>query len=100
MTLIRYEEQRRNIRSADRDDAAGMDAVPATASNHLGGQSSVYLARAAGQPVDWYPWGAEAFKRAKELDRPILLDVGAVWCPWCGLMDRINDESFQLEVVK
>jgi len=38
--------------------------------------------------VDWYPWGAEAFKRAKELDRPILLDVGAVWCPWCGLMDR------------
>jgi uncharacterized protein YyaL (SSP411 family) len=60
----------------------------AAAHNHLVGQSSVYLARAAGQPVDWYPWGAEAFKRAKELDRPILLDVGAVWCPWCGLMDR------------
>ena len=67
---------------------AGMDTAQATAPNHLGGQSSVYLARAAGQPVDWYPWGAEAFKRAKELDRPILLDVGAVWCPWCGLMDR------------
>jgi uncharacterized protein YyaL (SSP411 family) len=67
---------------------ARMDTAQATAPNHLGGQSSVYLARAAGQPVDWYPWGAEAFKRAKELDRPILLDVGAVWCPWCGLMDR------------
>jgi len=40
------------------------------------------------QPVDWYPWGADAFKRAKELHRPILLDVGAVWCPWCALMDR------------
>ena len=66
----------------------GMDAAQAAAPNHLSGQSSVYLARAAGQAVDWYPWGAEAFKRAKELDRPILLDVGAVWCPWCGLMDR------------
>jgi uncharacterized protein YyaL (SSP411 family) len=40
------------------------------------------------QPVDWYPWGAEAFKRARDLNRPILLDVGAVWCPWCALMDR------------
>ena len=44
--------------------------------------------RAMNQPVDWYPWGADAFKRAKELHRPILLDVGAVWCPWCTLMDR------------
>src|SRR5271166_4833956 len=67
---------------------AGIDTAQAAAPNHLSGQSSVYLIRAAGQPVDWYPWGAEAFKRAKELDRPILLDVGAVWCPWCGLMDR------------
>jgi len=66
----------------------GMDTAQATAPNHLAGQSSVYLACAAGQPVDWYPWGAEAFKRAKELGRPILLDVGAVWCPWCGRMDR------------
>lgn len=56
--------------------------------NHLGGQSSAYLNRAAAQPVDWYPWGAEAFSRAKELNRPILLDVGAIWCPWCSLMDR------------
>lgn len=56
--------------------------------NHLVGQNSVYLSRAAAQPVDWYPWGAEAFEHAKELNRPILLDVGAVWCPWCRLMDR------------
>jgi uncharacterized protein YyaL (SSP411 family) len=56
--------------------------------NHLRGDDSPYLKRAAGQPVDWYPWGADAFTLAKELDRPILLDVGAVWCPWCGLMDR------------
>ena len=56
--------------------------------NHLAGQKSVYLSRAAQQPVDWYPWGAEAFQRAKGLNRPILLDVGAVWCSWCSLMDR------------
>jgi len=56
--------------------------------NHLSEQTSPYLKRAVSQPVDWYPWGAEAFQRAKELNRPILLDVGAVWCPWCTLMDR------------
>ena len=56
--------------------------------NHLRGQSSPYLRRAASQPVDWYPWGAEAFRRARQLDRPILLDVGAVWCSTCDRMDR------------
>jgi thioredoxin-related protein len=57
-------------------------------SNHLSGETSPYLKRALSQAVDWYPWGREAFQRAGELNRPILLDVGAVWCPWCGLMDR------------
>src|SRR5260370_14385734 len=56
--------------------------------NHLSGQMERYLNRAISQPVDWYPWGAAAFKRAKELNRPILLDMCAVWCPWCDLMDR------------
>jgi uncharacterized protein YyaL (SSP411 family) len=55
--------------------------------NHLPADSSAYLKRAISQPVDWYPWGPAAFRRAKELNRPILLDVGAVWCPWCDLMD-------------
>jgi hypothetical protein len=63
-------------------------ALTAATHNHLAGQSSAYLRRAAQQPVDWYPWSAEAFQHAKELNRPILLDVGAVWCPWCDLMDR------------
>jgi uncharacterized protein YyaL (SSP411 family) len=56
--------------------------------NHLSGQTATYLKRAVSQPVDWYPWGAEAFQKAQQLQRPILLDVGAVWCPWCALMDR------------
>jgi len=57
-------------------------------SNHLRGQTSRYLQRAVSQPVDWYPWSAGAFQRAQNLNRPIVLDVGAVWCPWCSLMDR------------
>jgi uncharacterized protein YyaL (SSP411 family) len=56
--------------------------------NHLRGQISPYLKRAASQPVDWYPWSAEAFRRARQLDRPVLLDVGATWCPTCDRMDR------------
>jgi uncharacterized protein YyaL (SSP411 family) len=63
-------------------------AVAQTKPNQLADEHSPYLNRALNQPVDWYPWGADSFKRAKELHRPILLDVGAVWCPWCALMDR------------
>jgi uncharacterized protein YyaL (SSP411 family) len=56
--------------------------------NHLSGQGAAYLKRAESQPVDWYPWGPEAWRRAEELDRPVLLDLGAVWCEWCERMDR------------
>ena len=56
--------------------------------NHLSGQVAPYLSRAISQPVDWYPSGTDAFKRARELNRPVLLDMGAVWCGWCDLMDR------------
>jgi uncharacterized protein YyaL (SSP411 family) len=61
---------------------------PPHKSNHLAGSTSGYLKRASQQPVDWYPWGSEAWRRAKELHRPVLLDLGAVWCVWCDLMDR------------
>ncbi len=56
--------------------------------NHLGGATSAYLKRASRQPVDWYPWGDEAWGQARKLDRPLLVDVGAVWCSWCEFMDR------------
>jgi uncharacterized protein len=69
--------------------AAGQIAAPgAPRPNHLKGSSSPYLQRASQQPVDWYPWGEEAFRKAKDLDRPILLDLGAEWCPYCTQMDR------------
>ncbi|HEV8360108.1 MAG TPA: thioredoxin domain-containing protein [Candidatus Thermoplasmatota archaeon] len=56
--------------------------------NRLASERSAYLRSAAHQPVDWHPWGAEAFARAKAEDKPILLDVGAVWCHWCHVLDR------------
>jgi len=61
--------------------------------NRLAKETSTYLRGAAHQPVDWYPWGEEAFRRAKELDRPILLDIGATWCHWCHVIDRESYED-------
>ncbi len=54
--------------------------------NRLAGESSSYLKNAAGQPVDWYPWGDEAFEKARREDKPVLLSIGAVWCHWCHVM--------------
>jgi hypothetical protein len=67
--------------------AASSPAAPPS-KNHLSGSRSAYLQRASDQPVEWYPWGEEAWRKAKELDRPVLLDVGATWCSWCNRMDR------------
>ena len=61
--------------------------------NRLKDEKSVYLSSAAHQPVDWYPWGREALDRAKKEQKPILLDIGAVWCHWCHVMDRESYES-------
>ncbi len=54
----------------------------------LVGARSAYLRGAAEQPIDWHPWGPEPFELAKRLHRPILLDIGAVWCHWCHVMDE------------
>jgi uncharacterized protein len=56
--------------------------------SRLSESSSAYLRGASEQAIDWYPWGEEAFAAAKRLNRPILLDVGAVWCHWCHVMDE------------
>ena len=45
------------------------------------------------QPVDWMEWGEAAFDRAAREDKPILLDIGAVWCHWCHVMDRESYED-------
>jgi uncharacterized protein YyaL (SSP411 family) len=64
--------------------------------NRLAKETSTYLRSAAHQPVDWHPWGEEAFRKAKELDRPILLDIGASWCHWCHVIDRESYEDARL----
>ena len=61
--------------------------------NQLAGEASPYLREAAHQPVHWLPWGPEAFQRAQQEDRPILLDIGAVWCHWCHVMDAESYEN-------
>ena len=54
----------------------------------LADSSSAYLRGAAEQPIDWHPWGPEPFELAARTGRPILLDIGAVWCHWCHVMDE------------
>ncbi len=51
------------------------------------------------QPVQWYAWGDEAFARAQAEDKPILLDIGAVWCHWCHVMDRESYEDAEVAAV-
>ncbi len=61
--------------------------------NRLGSARSAYLTSAAHQPVDWHEWGDEAFSRARAENKPVLLDIGAVWCHWCHVMDRESYED-------
>ena len=61
--------------------------------------ASPYLRSAVHQPVDWYEWGEEAFARARAEDKPILLDIGAVWCHWCHVIDRESYENPQLAAI-
>jgi uncharacterized protein YyaL (SSP411 family) len=60
--------------------------------NRLLAETSPYLAQHAYNPVDWYPWGDEALRKARELDRPIFLSIGYSSCHWCHVMER---ESFE-----
>jgi uncharacterized protein YyaL (SSP411 family) len=62
------------------------------ATNRLARETSPYLLQHAHNPVDWYPWGDEAFERARAEDKPILLSVGYSACHWCHVMER---ESFE-----
>ncbi len=64
--------------------------------NRLFLESSPYLNQHAHNPVNWYPWGDEAFETAKQLDRPVLLSVGYSTCHWCHVME---EESFEDEEI-
>jgi len=60
--------------------------------NRLANEKSPYLLQHAGNPVDWYPWGEEAFEKAAREDKPILLSIGYSTCHWCHVMEH---ESFE-----
>ena len=60
--------------------------------NHLAGEKSPYLLQHAMNPVDWYPWGPEAFEKALAEDKPVFLSIGYSTCHWCHVMER---ESFE-----
>jgi uncharacterized protein len=67
--------------------------------NRLKQAASPYLRSAAHQPIDWYEWGEEAFAKARAEDKPILLDIGAVWCHWCHVIDRESYENPEVAAV-
>ncbi|MFN3336647.1 MAG: thioredoxin domain-containing protein, partial [Thermomicrobium sp.] len=68
--------------------------------NRLAQEKSLYLRQHADNPVDWYPWGEEAFRIAREQDKPILLSIGYSSCHWCHVMEHEcfeNPEIAQLQ---
>src|SRR3954469_18347672 len=67
-----------------------------TFTNHLVNEKSPYLQLHAHNPVDWYPWGAEALEKARREEKPIFLSVGYSACHWCHVMER---ESFESEEI-
>lgn len=64
--------------------------------NRLIHQKSPYLLQHAHNPVDWYPWGEEAFQAAKERDKPIFLSIGYATCHWCHVMEHESFENVEV----
>ena len=69
-----------------------MESVETRKANRLINEKTLYLLQHANNPVDWYPWGEEAFQRAKAEDKPVFLSIGYATCHWCHVMER---ESFE-----
>ncbi|HXX20671.1 MAG TPA: thioredoxin domain-containing protein [Candidatus Acidoferrum sp.] len=70
-----------------------------TVENRLKDSASPYLRSAAHQPIDWHEWGDEAFQKARAEGKPILLDIGAVWCHWCHVIDRESYENPEIAAI-
>src|ERR1035438_7764518 len=84
---------------AGADQANIADDMGEVRTNALSGAASAYLRSAMHQPVAWMEWGEAAFDRAAREDKPILLDIGAVWCHWCHVMDRESYESAEIAAI-
>jgi uncharacterized protein len=70
-----------------------------TTLNSLARASSAYLRSAMHQPIQWHEWGEEAFAEAQRENKPMLLDIGAVWCHWCHVMDRESYDDPQVAAI-
>ena len=70
-----------------------------TTLNALSRASSAYLRSAMHQPIQWHEWGEEAFAAARRENKPMLLDIGAVWCHWCHVMDRESYEDAEVAAI-
>ena len=94
-SYYQYDDQGRPITPPQKE----LDLLPADGGsfwNRLVFEVSPYLLQHAANPVDWYPWGGEAFQVAKELNKPIFLSIGYTTCHWCHVMEH---ESFENEEV-
>ncbi|MFZ0991325.1 MAG: thioredoxin domain-containing protein [Candidatus Sulfotelmatobacter sp.] len=70
-----------------------------TTLNSLARASSAYLRSAMHQPIQWHEWGEEAFAAAQRENKPMLLDIGAVWCHWCHVMDRESYDDAEVAAI-
>jgi len=70
-----------------------------TTLNSLTRASSAYLRSAMHQPIRWHEWGEEAFSLARRENKPMLLDIGAVWCHWCHVMDRESYDDPEIAAI-
>src|ERR1043166_4364141 len=87
---------------AEKDTAMKTNDTSKTAarkSNRLAKEKSPYLLQHAYNPVDWYPWGKEAFDRARKENKPIFLSVGYSTCHWCHVMEHESFENDEIAAV-
>src|SRR6201997_1224903 len=80
-------------RSCEPECPDSLGFVMTQSENRLKDSASPYLRSAAHQPIDWYEWGPQACEAARAAGKPILLDIGAVWCHWCHVIDRESYEN-------
>ncbi len=67
--------------------------------NRLAAEKSAYLQHAAHQKIDWFPWGDEAFEKARAENKPVFLSSGAIWCHWCHVMAKESFEDEQVAII-
>src|SRR5271166_6920340 len=67
--------------------------------NRLGKEKSPYLLQHANNPVDWYPWGEEAFEKSARENKPLFLSIGYSTCHWCHVMEHESFENDQIAAI-